>query len=278
MPNAQCIMPNSQGLKAKGPSLKTGAIVLLVLSAISLLRADGLAPTGTLRSSFIASNPVQGRVDPKTGAVTGPVADLTRELARRLGVPFVITPLPDAGSVLESVKAGRVDIGFLAYEAARATQVDFSQPYSLAASAYAVRADSPIHTTADVDRAGVTIAAVKGVSQQIFVSATVKNARVQVLDDTPSNEEMAKMFAAKQIDAFAANRTRMEELARVSPQVRVLPDNFQTIGQAIVVQKGNSSGLRELGRFLDDVLASGFVKSSIERAGVAGVEPAAAKR
>src|SRR5690349_6128766 len=108
----------------KGHSLKAGALVLIVLFAISPLRADGLAPTGTLRSSFIASNPVQGRVDPKTGAVTGPVADLTRELARRLGVPFVITPLPDAGSVLESVKAGKVDIGFLAYEAARATQVD----------------------------------------------------------------------------------------------------------------------------------------------------------
>ena len=70
--------------------------VLIALLAL-VLAAQGqhtlLAPTGTLRSSFIATNPVQGRVDPKTGAVTGPAADLTSELARRLGVPHAVMPL-----------------------------------------------------------------------------------------------------------------------------------------------------------------------------------------
>ena len=94
-------------------------IVLLLL--LPLQRAD-LAPSGTLRASFIENNPVQGRVDGKTGAVTGPAADLVRELAQRLGIKFEITPLPSAGAVLESVRSGKADIGFLAYEAARATK------------------------------------------------------------------------------------------------------------------------------------------------------------
>ena len=96
--------------------------VVLALAATLAVHAQSkalLAPTGTLRSSFIATNPVQGRVDAKTGAVSGPAEDLTRELARRLGVPYRVTPLPDAGAVLESVKSSRVDIGFLAVEAAR---------------------------------------------------------------------------------------------------------------------------------------------------------------
>ena len=42
--------------------------------------ASRLAPTGTLRAAFLGTNPVQGRVNPSTGAVTGPVADLVREL------------------------------------------------------------------------------------------------------------------------------------------------------------------------------------------------------
>jgi hypothetical protein len=54
--------------------------------------------------------------------------------------------------------------------------------------------------------------------------------------------------------------------------VRVLSDNFSTIGQAIVVAKGATSRLAELNRFLTDVLASGFVKSSVDRAKIAGVE------
>ena len=109
-------------------------LVAAALSALAMPAAD-LAPTGVLRASFIGSNPVQGRVDARTGEVSGPVADLTRELARRLGVPYFITALPDAGAVLASVKEHSVDIGFLAYEAARATQVDFTSAYTLSSSA-----------------------------------------------------------------------------------------------------------------------------------------------
>src|SRR5258705_5983753 len=104
-------------------------VVVLALAAAFAVHAQSkplLAPTGTLRSSFIATNPVQGRVDAKTGEATGPAADLTRELARRMGVPFVVMPLPDAGAVLESVKSGKVDLRFLSVEAESATQPDFS--------------------------------------------------------------------------------------------------------------------------------------------------------
>ena len=140
------------------------AALFVLLSLIKVSAAD-LAPTGTLRASFIGNNPAQGRVDSQTGEISGPVADLTRELARRLGVPFVILPLSEAGEVIESVRAGRADIGFLAYETARAGQVDFSDPYSIVGSAYTVRANATLKTSADVDRAGVIVGAVKGQSQ-----------------------------------------------------------------------------------------------------------------
>ena len=245
---------------------------LVVVS--SIVAAPDLAPTGTLRATFLATNPVQGRVDPQSGAVTGPVADLVRELARRRGVPFTIQPVPDAAAVIESVKSKRADIGFLAYEAARAAQVEFTHPYALMASAYAVRADSTIRTSQDVDRPGVTIGAVKGQSQQIFVSANIKNARVDVLTDMPPNDLLAGMLVRGELDAFAANRQRMDELARASARVRVLPDNFLVVGQALVVEKGNQAGVAELNAFLEDVRASGFVKASLDRARLAGVDVA----
>jgi polar amino acid transport system substrate-binding protein len=84
------------------------------------------------------------------------------------------------------------------------------------------------------------------------------------------------MLASGELDAFAANRTRMEELAHASPNVRVLSDNFLAIGQALVVDKGGAARVDELNRFLADVRASGFVKSSLERAGLVGVEVAPA--
>ena len=46
--------------------------------------------------------------------------------------------------------------------------------------------------------------------------------------------------------------------------------------QAIVVEKGAASHLEEVNRFVADVRASGFVKASLERAQLAGVEVAPA--
>ena len=82
------------------------------------------------------------------------------------------------------------------------------------------------------------------------------------------------MLLDRKFDAFFANRTRMEEMAREVPGLRVLADDYMVTSQAIVVQKGNASRLAEINRFLADVRASGFVKASLDRANVAGVRVA----
>jgi polar amino acid transport system substrate-binding protein len=250
------------------------AHLLVILLLVLPLQSADLAPTGTLRASFIENNPNQGRVDPKTNAITGPAADLVRELARRLGVKHEITPLPSAGAVLESVRTGKVDIGFLAYEAARATQVDYAADYSITGSAFAVRADSGIKRSADVDRAGVTVVAIQGQSPEVYLRETLKAARLNSLPTAPPNAELAKILLGGQADAVGANRTRMEELVREFPTLRVLPDDFTHTTQAIVVAKGKRSQLTYLNTFLADVRASGFVKASLEKANLVGVDVA----
>ena len=254
--------------------MMTRTLFALVL-AIPLASTD-LAPTGTLRVTFIGNNPVQGRVDATTGAITGPCPDLAREFGRRLAVPVVVTPLGDATAVMESVKAGTADIACLAIEAARATQVDFSDAYLNMGSAYAVRADSPLKTSADVDRAGVTVGAVSSQSQGVWVRENLKAARIHALAVVPPNAELAALLANGTIDAFAANRTRVVELAAGFPAVRVLADNFMVVGQAFAVPRGNRARLAEVNRLLAEARASGFTRASIDRANISGAEVAPA--
>ena len=135
-------------------------------------------------------------------------------------------------------------------------------------NAYLVLADSPIMQSADVDRPGVTVGAVKGQSQQLFVSAELKNARVKVFPTMPANDAVVKMLIGGELQAFAANRQRMSEAAATSPRVKVLDDDFLLIGQAIVVAKGDAAKLADINRFVAEVRASGFVAKSIERAGL----------
>lgn len=231
-----------------------------------------LAPTGTLRVTFLKDNAVQGKVD-AAGTVTGPVADITRELARRLGVPFQITPAAGVRAVLDSVKMHTADLGFLAFDATRASEVDYTQNYELAYNSYLVRSDSPLQKIADGDRPGMRIAARKGDSGELYLSRTLKQAQVKAIPGLDVADAQ-KMLAASEIDAFATNRERLVAESAPFPNVRVLPDNFFAVEQALVVAKGNRDQLAYLNRLIDDLRSNGFLQAAIDRAHLHGVEVA----
>ena len=159
---------------------------VLVAAAEAQSPSATLAPTGTLRAVFLGTNPVHGRVDPATGIASGPVPDLVRELAARLNVPYRILPAPDVGGVIEAMKTGTADIGFLAYDESRAREVDFGASFIVMFSSYLVRANAPIQKSADVDSTGMKVAAARGTSQELFVSSHLKNAQVRIFQTLPA--------------------------------------------------------------------------------------------
>jgi len=250
-------------------------VVLFCLAVLPCAaQTAALAPTGTLRAAFLGDNPVLGRVDPKTGAITGPVADLVKELARRLGVPYTLIPAAGARDVIARLQAQTADLGFMAYNADRANDVDFSSPWLLMPNSYIVRADSPLQKVDEADRAGVNITAVKGDTQDVYLSAHLKNNHVNTVAAMPSPDELANLLLNGKIDAFAANRQRLMEAAARFPKLRVVSDNYFVAGQAVALAKGDPPRLGALNQLLGEVLASGFVKASIDRAGLMGVESA----
>ncbi len=119
------------------------SLLSFALACVPSVAAD-LAPTGTLRATFLAGNPVQATIDTSTGSISGPAADIVKELARRAGVPYTITPSNGAEELIERLTARTADIGFLAWETDRARLVDFSSPYLLMGTTYLVPATSPI--------------------------------------------------------------------------------------------------------------------------------------
>jgi polar amino acid transport system substrate-binding protein len=241
--------------------------VVLFLAVVG--KAQVLAPTGTLRAVFLQNNPVQGKVDAKTGAVSGPAADLTRELGRQLGVPVLITGVAGARELIDSVKNHTADIGFLAFDPSRATDVDFSQVYSLSWGSYIVPTNSPLHAVADADRAGIRIGAATGDSPELYLSRNLKNAELKRYANPPA-EEVLRLLAAGEINAWAANRQRLNEMAASAPSTRVLPDNYFAVQQAIIVPKGDRAALDAINRFLNDARGSGLIGKAIERAGLTG--------
>ena len=81
---------------------------------------------------------------------------------------------------------------------------------------------------------------------------------------------------AGELDAYAGNRMRLHGAAQKTPGLRLVPDNFYGVEQAVIVPKGNAARLAIVETFIDEARASGLIAESIARAGLVGVDVAPA--
>jgi polar amino acid transport system substrate-binding protein len=252
------------------------ALVASLAAALLLLsptHANELIPTGTLRASYIGSNPVQAFIDPTSKEIRGPAAEIARALAQRLKVPLDIKGAQGVPGVINSVKNGDADIGFVAYDPVRAVDVDFSQTYSLAQNTYLVSANSPLRSVADIDKAGLKIGVGERDAGDFFLTRNLKNAAL--VRNPGGNLDIAvKQLNSGEIAAYAANRQRLTELIARVQGYRLLPDNFYGVEQCVIVKKGNKALLEVVEMLLDEARSSGLIAGAIQRAGLAGVDVA----
>lgn len=217
-----------------------------------------IAPTGTLRAAINLGNSVlaQGPAD----APRGVSVDLARELGRRLGVPVRLASFAAAGKTFETLKAGDLDVLFLAIEPVRAAEVDFTAPYVFLEGTYMTRRDSPLRDIADVDRDGVRIGVGQGSAYDLFLTRTLQRASL-VRSSSP-----IETFLRDQLDVVGGVKQPLVEYARTHPDMKMMDGHFMLIQQAMGTPKGRGAAtLGYLRAFIEDMKSSGFVADALER-------------
>jgi polar amino acid transport system substrate-binding protein len=222
-----------------------------------------LAPTGKLRAAINLGNAVLAQKG-ADGAPKGITVDLSRELARRAGVPLELVPFEAAGKVFEALKSGAADLAFIAIEPVRAAELEFSPPYVLIEGGYMVRKDSALKAIEDVDRAGIRIAVGLNSAYDLYLTRTIKNAQV-VRARVGGGSAMIEMFLADKLDVVAGVKPVLVTYAKTNPDMRVMDGRFMVIQQAMGVPKGRTVAARYVRSFVEDVKASGFVADALMR-------------
>jgi len=250
---------------------------MFTLLALVLTLNDGavaadpvLAPTGTLRAAYIVSNVAQARLDSGTGVITGGVADIARELGRRAGVPVTITPLPTAAAVLEAVRTGSADIGFVAPNPERTGVVLYSQTYMLVQQSALVRTDSPLHSVRELDRPGQIIGINTDDSVGVWLRERLTAARLRATPDYTLRDAV-QWLQDGTVVAFAGGRQRLTSGTQNVRGLRLLDDNFYGVPQTIAVQLDRTDRLQLVNAALDELRANGFLADSVARSGVEGL-------
>ena len=235
-----------------------------------------LAPTGRLRAAINLGNSVLAQKDATTGAPKGITPELSYELGKRLGVPVELVPFDAAGKVFEAIKAGAVDIAFVANEPVRAAEIEFTAPYVLIYGNYMVPSDSNLKTVADVDQPGIRIAVGPNSAYDLYLTRTIKNATI-VRADKGGGSAMIDLFLRDKLEVVAGVRQPLVAYAKDHPEVRLIDEPFMEIKQSMGTKKGRLAGAAYLRGFIEEMKANGFVAEALKRSGQnATVAPPAA--
>jgi polar amino acid transport system substrate-binding protein len=251
-------------------------LLLLALLAGPLRAADPvLAPSGTLRAAYVVTNVAQARLDPVTGNVSGVIADVARELARRADVPVMIMPMPTAAAVIEAVRSGAADIGFVAPNPQRTGLVLYSQTYMLVQQSALVRADSPLRSVNELDRPGQVIGINTDDSVGVWLQQHLTAARVRATPDYTLRDAV-RWLKNGEVIAFAGGRQRLASATRDVSGLRMLDDNFYGVPQAVAVPLDRPDRLQLINSAFADMRSSGFLADSVARSGIEGLSVAPA--
>ena len=231
--------------------------------AIDASVISSLAHSGVLRAAINFGNPVLAQRDPATGEARGVSVDLARQLGRRLGVRVELVSFDAAGKVFDALKNGAWDVAFLAIEPVRAAEIAFTAPYVIIEGVYMVPVDSPLRLVGDVDRDGVRIAVNKASAYDLFLTRTLKHARLV------RGENGIELFLKDKLEAAAGVKQPLVEFAKTNPNVRIMDGRFMEIRQAMGTPKqryhGREAVPRYLHAFVEEMKASGFVAKALER-------------
>ena len=225
-----------------------------------------LVPTGKLRVGLILSNQVLVTKDSNSGELRGVTINLSKALAQRLGVPFEPVGYANPAALVKSFGGNEWDIAFLAFDPARAKDVDFSPPYMEVDNTYLVTANSKVASADTADRSGVTIAVPERSAPDLFLSRNLKSA--QVLRVPGGAEAAIQALTSGKADAYAENAHMLSLYADRLPGARVLDGRYTVIQHAIATPQGMTAAAEYVKTFVEEAKGNGTVAEAIRAAGL----------
>jgi polar amino acid transport system substrate-binding protein len=228
-----------------------------------------LAPSGTLRAAINFGNPILAKRGTAGQPPSGLSVDIANELGRRLGIPVQLVQFEAAGKVVDALKAGSVDLVFVAIDPVRGADILYSAPYVIIEGSYMVPKNSPIQRNDQVDALGNRIVVGAGSAYDLYLIRALTKATLVRAASSPA---VVDKLVAEKFEVAAGVRQQLEADAKRFPGVRLLDGRFMQIDQALGVPKlsGSETGLPYLRAFVEDLKQSGFVESSLKRHRIEG--------
>lgn len=230
-------------------------------------RVADLVRAGRIRLGLFlplyTKNPVTGELRGALGV--GALAhEIARAIAERLGIEVELIGYPIPPTVVESLKAGACDVGFMGIEPSRAAEVDFSPPVVQFKFTCLTTAGSSIRVIADADRPEIRIAVVRDHASTLALSRILKEAKLVYAETA---DDAFDLLCTRQADVMASTRRILVDYSTQLPGSRVLEDHYGVNLVGVAVPKSRPGRLAYISEFIEEAKASWLVQQTIERLG-----------
>ncbi|MFQ5656674.1 MAG: transporter substrate-binding domain-containing protein, partial [Candidatus Methylomirabilales bacterium] len=179
----------------------------LVSAGVTAQAATGLAhilKKGELVVGTAASMPPLNMTT-KDGKIIGLEPDLLRLMANAMNVKLKLKPMSFA-QLLPALEAGEIDMimSGMTITARRNVKVAFVGPYFISGKAFLTKKESiaKAKEPTEIDKRGVSLAALKGSTSQYFVEALIPKAKLVTTDNY---DQAVKMVVEDKVDAMIAD-------------------------------------------------------------------------
>jgi len=203
--------------------------------------------------------------NPQTGEIEGIDADLSKELAKELGVELEIVE-SSFGTFIADLQSDKCEIGMFGIGAtlARAQAVAFSKPYLLT-SIYAVtRAGGDITSWGDIDQPGVRVAVSLGSYIEPFMRDYLQNAELVVVAPPATRESE---LVANRADVIMTDfPTAVKVTDEFDWAATIEPDEpLRLTPYSYVVPHGDQIWLNYINLFVDTIKLDGRLQHFAEK-------------
>ena len=216
---------------------------------------------GYLRFAINLGNPVLATLLPD-GSPGGITVELANKLAAESQREARFVTWPTAGQVVDAALQDQWDIAFLAIDPAREDKLRFTPPYVTIESSAMVKKESEIRSVQEMDREGVVINVGKGAAYELYLIRTLKHATMR---QYATSQEAIQAFIHGEGDMAAGIRQPLEQAAQENAALRVLPDSFSQIRQAICVPRNAPQHYEFICRCLSSWIADGTIAGMVKR-------------
>lgn len=224
------------------------ALILFITLVFPLSACSRNRPRAELVVGMDLSYPPFETID-RFGKPAGVSVDLAQALGKWLERPVHIENIPFTG-LIPALKTGKIDciISSMTDTEERRHSIAFSDPYLTIGLALLVAKSSNVHSIADVDQSGKTLAVRQGTTGEVWARANIKHAHILALE-----KEAAAILEVTQgkADAFLYDQMSVWKNAQEhSRTTRALLAPIQKENWAIGLRQGDEKLRKEINDFL----------------------------